>query len=146
MRVLIQKSQKSSVIVDNKVVGKIAHGLVVFSCFEENDGPKQIEYLAKKICNLRIFEDESRVMNLSLLDTQGDILSVSQFTLYADCTKGNRPSYIRALSGDKAIVLYNLFNEELKKYAHVETGVFGADMLVNIENDGPTTIILDSKE
>ena len=145
MRVLIQKSKNSKVEVDGKVTGKINRGLVVFSCFEEGDGQAQIEYIAKKVCNLRIFEDENDVMNLSLMDVKGDILSVSQFTLYADCTKGNRPTYNRALNGTESIKLYDAFNEELRKYTKVETGVFGADMLVSIENDGPTTIILDSK-
>ena len=145
MRVLIQRSQKSSVKVLDKTVGQIDHGLVIFSCFEEGDGLKEIEYLAKKIVNLRIFEDEHNVMNLSLLDVKGAILSVSQFTLYADAKKGNRPSYIRALKGEKASPLYDKFNEELKKYTNVETGLFGADMLVSIQNDGPVTIILDSK-
>lgn len=145
MRVLIQRSQNSSVKVHDKTVGQIDHGLVVFSCFEEGDSLKEIEYLAKKIVNLRIFEDEHNVMNLSLLDVKGAVLSVSQFTLYADATKGNRPSYIRALKGEKASPLYDKFNEELKKYTHVETGVFGTDMLVSIQNDGPVTIILDSK-
>ncbi len=146
MRVLIQRSKNSKVEVANKITGQISKGLVVFSCFEEGDSLKQIEYMAKKICNLRIFDDENGVMNLSLLDTHGDILSVSQFTLYANCDKGNRPSYFRALKGDEAVKLYDEFNEELKKYTHVETGIFGADMVVSITNDGPITIILDSKD
>lgn len=146
MRLLVQRSKNSSVEVDGKVTGKIDNGLVIFSCFEEGDGKEEIEYLAKKVCNLRIFDDEDGVMNLSLLDVKGDILSVSQFTLYANCEKGNRPSYFRALKGDESIKLYDLFNEELKKYTNVETGIFGADMKVNILNDGPITIILDSKE
>ena len=99
--------------------------------------------MVNKIVNLRIFPDENDVMNKSILEYGGDILSVSQFTLYADCRKGNRPSYIRALGGDKAIELYEMFNEELRKYVKVECGIFGADMDVNIENIGPTTICME---
>jgi len=143
MRVLVQRSGKSSVTIDNKVNGKIDSGLVLLVGFTEGDGPEQIEYLAKKVVNLRIFPDENDVMNKSILEYGGDILSISQFTLYADTKKGNRPSYIAALNGEEATKLYDMFNEELRKYVKVETGIFGADMFVSIENIGPITIALE---
>ena len=143
MRVLVQRSGKSSVTIDNKVNGKIDSGLVLLVGFTEGDGPEQIEYLARKVVNLRIFPDENDVMNKSILEYGGDILSISQFTLYADTKKGNRPSYIAALNGEEATKLYDMFNEELRKYVKVETGIFGADMFVSIENIGPITIALE---
>lgn len=143
MRVLVQRSGNSSVTIDNKVVGKIDGGLVLLVGFTEGDDLSKIEYLAKKVVNLRIFPDENDVMNKSILDYGGSILSISQFTLYADTNKGNRPSYIQALRGEESTKLYDLFNEELRKYVSVETGVFGADMVVNITNIGPTTILLE---
>ena len=146
MKVLVQRSLESSVSVDGNKVGKIDKGLVLLVGFTEGDSIKEIEYLAKRVVNLRIFDDENSVMNKSILDVGGSILSISQFTLYADTKKGNRPSYINALGGDKAKPLYDLFNEELKKYnINVETGIFGADMKVNILNDGPVTIMLESR-
>ena len=143
MRVLVQRSGKSSVKVDNKIVGKIDNGLVVLVGFTEGDTKETIDYLVKKIINLRIFPDENDVMNKSILEYGGGVLSISQFTLYADTKKGNRPSYIAALRGEESTKLYDMFNEELKKYVNVETGIFGADMLVSIENIGPTTIMLE---
>ena len=143
MRVLVQRSGDASVTVDGKVVGKIDQGLVVFVGFTDSDTVAEVEYLAKKIVNLRIFPDDNGVMNKSILDYGGKILSVSQFTLYADCKKGNRPSYIEAMNNHEAIHFYELFNEELRKYIEVETGEFGADMNVNITNIGPTTIWLE---
>lgn len=143
MRVLVQRSGKSSVSVSEKVIGKIDSGLVLLVGFTEGDNKETIEYLAKKVVNLRIFPDENDVMNKSILDYGGDILSISQFTLYADTKKGNRPSYINAMGGDEAIKLYELFNEELRKYCKVETGEFGADMTVSITNLGPITIALE---
>ena len=143
MRVLIQRSEDASVKVDDKIVGKIDQGLVVFVGFTDGDGIEEISYLAKKIVNLRIFPDEDGVMNKSILDFGGKILSVSQFTLYADCKKGNRPSYIAAMNNHEAIHFYELFNEELRKYVEVETGEFGADMDVFITNIGPTTIWIE---
>ena len=143
MRVLVQRTGKSNVVVDDKVVGKISDGLVLLVGFTEGDGPEQIEYLAKKVVNLRIFPDENDVMNKSILDFGGSILSISQFTLYADTKKGNRPSYINALGGEEATKLYDLFNQELRKYVSVEEGIFGADMTVSITNIGPTTILLE---
>ena len=143
MRVLVQRSGASDVVIDGKVNGKIKGGLVLLVGFTEGDSIKEIEYLAKKVVNLRIFDDENGVMNKSILDYGGDILSISQFTLYADTSKGNRPSYINALKGEESTKLYDLFNEELRKYVHVETGIFGADMIVSITNIGPTTILLE---
>lgn len=143
MRVLVQRSGKASVSVDEKVIGSIPEGLVILVGFTEGDNLDKIEYLAKRVVNLRIFPDENGVMNKSILDFGGSILSISQFTLYADTKKGNRPSYIMALGGDKAVELYNQFNEELRKYVEVATGEFGADMIVSITNIGPTTILLE---
>ena len=143
MRVLVQRSGKASVEVDGKKIGKIDEGLVLLVGFTEGDTIKEIEYLAKKIVNLRIFPDENDVMNKSILDYGESILSISQFTLYADTKKGNRPSYIAALRGEESSKLYDLFNEELRKYVAVETGKFGADMIVSITNIGPTTILLE---
>lgn len=145
MRVVIQRSKNSSVKVDGKTVGKINSGLTVLVGFTEKDNIEDIDYIVKKTVNLRIFDDEAGVMNKSILDIGGDILSISQFTLYADTKKGNRPSYIQALGGDEAIKLYELFNQKLSDFVHVETGIFGADMEVNIINDGPVTISIDSK-
>lgn len=144
MRVVVQRSRKSSVSVNNEVVGSITHGLVLFVGFTEGDSATNIEKMVHKVLNLRVFDDDAGVMNRSVLDTRGSILSISQFTLYADTKKGNRPSYIKALNGSEAIKLYELFNETLKKYIHVETGIFGADMQVLIHNDGPITICLES--
>ncbi len=143
MRVLVQRSNKASVEVSNKTIGKIDSGLVVLVGFTEGDTIDNIKYIVNKIINLRIFPDENDVMNKSILDYGGDILSISQFTLYAETKKGNRPSYIKALRGEESSKLYDLFNEELRKYIHVETGEFGADMIVNITNVGPTTISIE---
>jgi len=143
MRVLIQRTENASVTVEDKAVGSIIHGLVVFVGFTETDSIETIKWMAKKVLNLRIFPDENEVMNKSLLDVGGSILSISQFTLYADTSKGNRPSYVNALGGNEAVKLYELFNEELMKSVVVETGVFGADMNVEIHNIGPTTILLE---
>ena len=144
MRVLVQRSGKASVTVDNKIIGQIDDGLVLLVGFTYGDDLEKIKHLAKKVVNLRIFPDENGVMNKSILDFGGSILSVSQFTLYADTKKGNRPSYLEALKNDDAIPLYNEFNEELRKLGvSVETGQFGADMDVSLINIGPTTILLE---
>lgn len=146
MRLLVQRSKESSVSVDGKIIGSIDHGLVVLVCFTINDTIKEIEYLVKKLVNLRIFDDENHVMNRSILETGGSILSISQFTLYADTKKGNRPSYMRAMGGEQANHLYNLFNAEIKKQGiSLATGKFGADMCVSIKNDGPVTILLEKE-
>lgn len=143
MRVLVQRSGNSKVTIHDKVNGKIDNGLVLFVGFTEGDTLEKIQYLAKKVVNLRIFPDENDVMNKSILDYGGSILSISQFTLYADSTKGNRPSYVNALNGKEATKLYDLFNEELRKYVSVETGIFGEHMIVSITNIGPITIMLE---
>lgn len=143
MRVLVQRSNEASVMVDGKIYSKISDGLVLLVGFTEGDNIDTIKYMVKKIINLRIFPDDNDIMNKSVLDCNGEILSVSQFTLYANTKKGNRPSYIEALKSDKAEVLFDEFNNELKKYIEVKTGKFGADMEVSITNVGPTTIWLE---
>ena len=144
MKVLVQRVLSSSVEVDNKIVGQINKGLMLLVGFTDSDTDKEIDYMVDKIINLRIFDDENGVMNKSLIDVNGSILSISQFTLYADTRKGRRPSYIKALSGDKAILLYDKFNNKLKEEnIKVETGIFGADMKVSLIKDGPITIMLE---
>ena len=144
MKVVVQKVLSSSVSVNDEVVGKIDKGLMVLVGFTEGDNISNIDYVVNKIVNLRIFEDNNGVMNLSLLDVGGAILSVSQFTLYGDCSKGNRPSYVKSLNKDSAKVLYELFNKRLRdKGVLVEEGIFHADMKVSLINDGPTTIIIE---
>jgi len=144
MKVVIQRCTNAKVTVDNKIVGKIDKGLLVLVGFTENDDSTNIDYIIDKIINLRIFDDENGIMNKNLLDISGSILSVSQFTLYADTRKGRRPSYINALSGDKAIKLYDEFNKKIQeKEIHLETGIFGADMQVTFTNNGPVTIIIE---
>lgn len=146
MRVLVQRSKFSSVSIDGRVNGQIDFGLTLLVGFTHNDDEKVIDYMVDKVINLRIFDDEKGVMNKSVLDVSGNILSISQFTLYADASKGRRPSYIKALNGEEATILYNLFNKKLKeKNLDVQTGIFGADMLVNIQNDGPVTILLEKE-
>ncbi len=145
MRCVVQKVNSSSVTVDGKLINKIGRGLNVLVGFTHDDTDKDIGYMAHKVVNLRIFEDENDVMNKSVIDVGGEILSISQFTLYGDARKGNRPSYINALGGEKALPMYEKFNEELNKSVKTYGGVFGADMKVEILNDGPTTIIIDSK-
>ena len=143
MKVIVQRVKESSVKVDSKIVGKSGYGYMLLVSFTNGDDEKIIDYMVKKIINLRIMNDENKVMNKSILDTNGSILSISQFTLYADTRKGNRPSYINALNGTEAEKLYDLFNQKLSEYLHVETGLFGKDMEVSLINDGPITIILE---
>ncbi|MBQ3436019.1 MAG: D-tyrosyl-tRNA(Tyr) deacylase [Bacilli bacterium] len=143
MRCIVQRALDASCIIDNKTVGKIDNGLMVLVGFTEGDDLDKIKWMAKKIVNMRIFDDEDGVMNKSLLDVNGKILSISQFTLYADTSKGNRPSYIKALGGEEAIKLYDLFNQELNNYIKTETGSFGADMEIKFTNVGPVTIMLE---
>lgn len=144
MKVLVQRVISSSVEVEEKTVGSIDKGLLLLVGFTEGDSQKEIDYMVDKVINLRIFDDENGVMNKSLLDVGGSILSVSQFTLYADASKGRRPSYINALGGEKSIVLYDEFNKKLRDTGvHIETGIFGAEMKVSLINDGPITIMLE---
>ena len=145
MRIVVQRSLEASCEVDGKITGKINNGLVLLVGFTEGDTKEIIDHMVKKVLNLRIFDDENGVMNKSIDKENAGILSISQFTLYGDATKGNRPSYIRALSGDKAIKLYEYFNEELSKSIHVETGIFGAEMKISVVNDGPITILLEKE-
>ncbi len=144
MRVVVQRSLNSKVTVDGKISGSIKNGLVLLVGFNKNDTVKDIDYMVKKIVNLRIFDDSNHIMNKSVIDVSGSILSISQFTLYAETKKGNRPSYINAMNSVDAKKLYDIFNEKLKQYVTLETGIFKSNMLVSIENDGPITIILDS--
>ena len=143
MRVLVQRSKNSYVKVDNKIVGEIDKGYVLLVGFTEGDTYEVINKMIKKILNLRILDDENDIMNESILDHKESILSISQFTLYADTKKGNRPSYINALKNTEAKVLYEYFNNELSKYIEVQSGIFGSDMEVHITNDGPVTIMLE---
>jgi len=145
MKVIVQRSKAASVSINNELINKIDKGLVLLVGFTHNDTESDIDYIVKKIINLRIFDDESGVMNKSILDVGGSILSISQFTLYADTKKGNRPSYINALGGRDAIKLYEIFNNKLNQFIETKTGIFGADMQVSLTNDGPVTIILESK-
>lgn len=145
MKVVVQRSKKASVTVNDKVIGEIEKGLVLLVGVTHEDKREDAAYLADKIANLRIFEDEKDKMNLSLLDVGGSILSVSQFTLYGDCRKGRRPNFMAAAKPDDALSLYLHFNELLEqKGIHVETGEFGAMMNVSLNNDGPVTFILES--
>lgn len=143
MRIVVQRVKHASVTVEGKVVGSIAHGLLLFVGFTEGDDTEKINYMVNKVINLRIFDDNNGVMNVNVQDVDGSILSVSQFTLYADARKGNRPSYIEALKGEEAIKLYDEFNQKLKEKIKTETGIFGADMKVELVNDGPITILLE---
>lgn len=146
MRVVVQRSGNAKCTVDGKITGEIENGLVLLVGFTAGDNEETIDWMIRKILHLRIFDDEQGVMNKSILDVGGKILSISQFTLYADTKKGNRPSFIEALGGDKALSLYLYFNECLKaKGLKVETGIFGAHMLITSTNIGPKTFILESR-
>ncbi|HHY06878.1 MAG TPA: D-tyrosyl-tRNA(Tyr) deacylase [Clostridia bacterium] len=147
MRAVVQRVQAGAVLIEGETVSRIKDGLVVFLGVGQNDEEKDVQYLAKKIINLRIFEDEAGKLNLSLLERGGEILVVSQFTLYGDCRQGRRPSFTAAAAPEKANFLYQLFVEKVKEEGvTVATGVFQAEMLVKIENDGPVTLLLDSKK
>ncbi|OLN23454.1 D-tyrosyl-tRNA(Tyr) deacylase [Domibacillus antri] len=147
MKVVLQRSKQASVSVNGEIKGQIESGLVLLVGVTHDDTEKDAVWLADKIVNLRIFEDETGKLNESLLDRGGSILSISQFTLYGDCKKGRRPNFMQAAGGEQAIVLYEQFNGLLReKGVCVETGVFGAMMDVSLVNDGPVTLILDSKQ
>ena len=147
MRVLLQRVNKASVIINNKNFSSINNGLLVFLGIQTKDSIKDVKYLVRKIINLRIFNDENGLMNLSILDKQYSIMLVSQFTLYGNCKKGNRPSFINAEKPEKAKILYQLFIDELNKYnINLKTGKFGANMTVNLINSGPVTLWIDSNE
>lgn len=147
MKFVIQRVKNASVEVENKVVGKINEGFLVLIGVTHDDTKETADILIKKLLNLRIFKDENDKMNLSLKDVGGELLLISQFTLYADCKKGNRPSFVKSAKYDIANELYEYVIDECKKTSiKVETGIFGADMKVSLLNDGPVTIILDSEE
>ncbi len=146
MRVIIQRSKESSVEIKGKIFNKIPFGYVILVSFTDGDNDDVIDYMIKKIVNLRIFEDENNIPNKSIIDVKGSILSISQFTLYANTKKGNRPSYNEALKREEASILYQKFNEKLSLYIPTLPGIFGEDMLLHIDNDGPFTIIMDSQE
>lgn len=147
MKLVIQKVKESFVTINQEVVGEIGEGLMVLVGFTSGDNQQIIDKMINKLIHLRIFIDENEKMNLSLLDVKGSILSISQFTLYADCKKGRRPSFIDAARPETASPLYDYFNEALVAQGiKVEKGVFGADMKVSLINDGPITIVLDSQE
>ena len=146
MKVVVQRVINSSVEIDNKIYNSIDNGLMILVGFTQDDTSNDIDYCVKKIVNLRIFDDENGVMNKSILDVGGSILSISQFTLFGDTRKGNRPSYIKALKGELSTKLYDEFNSKLNNSVVTKTGIFGADMKVSLINDGPTTIIIDSIE
>ena len=144
MRLVIQRVKNASVKVDGKVAGKINEGLLVLLGITHEDNKEKADYLAKKLVNLRIFKDENHKMNLSVRDINGELLIISQFTLYADTSQGNRPSFTNAGNPDFANELYEYFKEKCREYdLKVESGIFGADMKVELLNDGPVTIILE---
>lgn len=145
MKVVVQRSKHSSVSVNNELINEIDSGLVLLVGIAVDDDISDLEYIVKKVLNLRIFDDEKGVMNKSILDVGGSILSISQFTLQANTKDGNRPSYINAMKGEDAIKLYEEFNRRLNESVRTLPGVFGAEMEVNILNDGPITIVIDSK-
>lgn len=147
MKVVIQRVSSASVVVDDNTTGAIQQGLLILAGFEESDNEEDYNWISNKICNLRIFNDDAGVMNLSVNEVNGDILLVSQFTLHASTKKGNRPSYIRASKPDVAKLQYEAFHKVLVQNLgkEIPTGIFGADMKVSLTNDGPVTIIIDSK-
>ncbi len=144
MKLVIQRVKNASVTVEKKVVGEIEKGFLVLIGIKVGDTKEQADYLVKKLCNLRVFTDENDKMNLSLKDVGGKLLIVSQFTLYANCNDGNRPSFIEAARPEEAIPLYEYFCDECAKRGfEVQKGIFGADMKVQLLNDGPVTIIIE---
>ena len=147
MRTVVQRVRHASVTIDGQCVASIGQGMLLLVGFEDEDEPNDLEWMAQKVANLRIFDDADGVMNCSVKDVDGELLVVSQFTLYASVKKGNRPSYIRASKPDVAIPLYESFCETMSLQAgrEVKTGIFGADMKVSLLNDGPVTIVIDTK-
>ena len=147
MRTVVQRVRHASVTIDEQCVASIGQGMLLLVGFEDADEPNDLEWTAQKVANLRIFDDADGVMNCSVKDVDGELLVVSQFTLYASVKKGNRPSYIRAAKPDVAIPLYESFCETMSRQVgrEVKTGVFGADMKVSLLNDGPVTIVIDTK-
>ena len=147
MRLLVQRVKNSNVVVEGKTIGEIGQGFMVLLGVAPTDTKETADFLVQKLINLRVFEDENEKLNLSLMDIKGEILSISQFTLYANCKKGRRPSFLDAAKPEISKPLYEYFNKALENAGvHTETGIFGAMMKVSLINDGPTTIILDSKE
>lgn len=148
MRVVVQRTSGAEVRIDGEVVGKIGRGFMLLVGVTYGDTEADADWLAKKVAQMRVFEDAEGKMNLGLSDISGEILSISQFTLYADCRKGNRPSFIQAARPETAEPMYEYFNHVLREQygLHVETGRFGADMKVDFVNDGPVTILLDSED
>lgn len=147
MKIVMQRVKKASVTIERNLFSEISEGLLLLVGIEDSDNDEIIEKMAKKCVELRIFEDENGKMNLGLHEIYGSILSISQFTLYADCKKGRRPSFTKAGKPDFSSMMYDKFNDLLRSYnIEVKTGIFGADMKVELLNDGPVTIILDSKE
>ena len=145
MRAVVQRVKKSCVTIDGEVLGKIDNGLLVLVGIEDSDAEADIEYMCDKIVNLRIFEDDNEKMNLSVRDVGGSVLIVSQFTLYGDARKGRRPNFSSAARPEKAVPVYEKLIEKISEYVSVQTGVFGAMMQVELVNDGPVTILLESK-
>ena len=146
MRAVIQRVSQAKVVVDDNTVGQIGKGFMILLGVHEQDTQTDVDYLVGKISKLRVFEDDQQKMNRSIIDVGGEILSISQFTLFADTKKGNRPSFVQAAKPDVAIPLYESFNEGLRQAGiPVETGIFGADMKCHLVNDGPVTIIIDSQ-
>ena len=146
MRAVIQRVSQAKVVVDDNTVGQIGKGFMILLGVHEQDTQADFDYLVGKISKLRVFEDDQQKMNRSIIDVGGEILSISQFTLFADTKKGNRPSFVQAAKPDTAIPLYEAFNEGLRQAGiPVETGIFGADMKCHLVNDGPVTIIIDSQ-
>jgi len=144
MKLVVQRVKNAKVEVEGKTVGSIGKGFLVLLGVTHADTKKEADYLVKKLCNLRVFEDENGKMNLGLKEIEGEVLMISQFTLYADCTGGNRPSFVNAARPEIAEPLYEYFCEECRKNnIHVEKGIFGADMKVSLLNDGPVTIVLE---
>lgn len=147
MRGVVQRVKRASVSVDNKIIGEIENGILLLLGVENTDDEKDLEYMADKVPNLRIFEDENGKMNKSLTDVNGGLLVISQFTLLGDARKGRRPSFIQAAAPDKAVPMYESFINKMKeKEIKTQCGEFGADMQVELVNDGPVTILLDSKK